>query len=703
MVSLYRDELGRLRLKSFLLAGCCLAVASTAHARSASQAMPRTMSVSDEFIVVAQSDTGNAPPEAVQQPVGSDGQPANAGNEPASANDLKAAIDAIKQRLAKQQQGRASTGTSELAAELKNARERIADLTDSLSRLRGERDSILAELKNLSDELAQRDKRIADLQNEMATANEETKNRIAALDSDLRKREAERDALRSEAAEAGKRLENALAEIDDLTATVKQAWADRDSVEQSLKEARDQATSEVATRDTALSDAQSKLAEIEAQLSAKLAEQDQQTAELARLRQALAESSTEADLRAKQVATLTEQLNQRTTDLEARSAELQGAESKLTELVARVQQVERESEGRLRERTQTLTNNLESANSRLEKLEAEMQGLREVATTSVAEVENLGQQLLESLNENEVMVTALSEVRASKQLLDEELQAARKDVSVYAADASALREELSRVQSGAAGEAAQAATARGDDVTAQRLQEAQAEIERLTEELISRESRLTELAAGGQNGESSNARIAALEDQLAATESDRDKLEAQLVSLRDNPPPSVEPAAAPADQAQEVPERIEAPAPEVVVATVEPIAEINSFLNDLHARDTGDGWLMTVPDGIVFAPGSDELAVEASPALSKIASLVEHFDQSDVRIVGHTDSFGDAAVNRDLSLRRANSVRDYLTRNYGIDPARIITEGMGEEVPIASNDTIAGRRANRRVEVYVRR
>ena len=73
---------------------------------------------------------------------------------------------------------------------------------------------------------------------------------------------------------------------------------------------------------------------------------------------------------------------------------------------------------------------------------------------------------------------------------------------------------------------------------------------------------------------------------------------------------------------------------------------------------------------------------------------------TDVRIVGHTDSTGSDAINNPLSMDRAASTRSYLTAR-GVDGRRIVIEGMGERYPIATNDTAEGRARNRRVEIFV--
>lgn len=80
--------------------------------------------------------------------------------------------------------------------------------------------------------------------------------------------------------------------------------------------------------------------------------------------------------------------------------------------------------------------------------------------------------------------------------------------------------------------------------------------------------------------------------------------------------------------------------------------------------------------------------------------LQEHPDTSAV-LEGHTDSYGPAAYNEKLSHRRAESIKNYLVEKYDIDPARLTTKGLGENNPIASNETRPGRQRNRRTMANV--
>lgn len=71
-----------------------------------------------------------------------------------------------------------------------------------------------------------------------------------------------------------------------------------------------------------------------------------------------------------------------------------------------------------------------------------------------------------------------------------------------------------------------------------------------------------------------------------------------------------------------------------------------------------------------------------------------------MRIVGHTDSSGNDAINNPLSVQRAASVRDYLVAR-GVVSNRIVIDGRGSREPVADNNSAAGRAQNRRVEAFM--
>lgn len=89
------------------------------------------------------------------------------------------------------------------------------------------------------------------------------------------------------------------------------------------------------------------------------------------------------------------------------------------------------------------------------------------------------------------------------------------------------------------------------------------------------------------------------------------------------------------------------------------------------------------------------------PSLDKLSNVLLKYNRTIVHVVGHTDSIGSEAYNMELSLRRANAVRGYLS-DSGVPYDRLRTEGRGETEPRESNQTEAGRQLNRRVEIYVK-
>jgi len=102
-----------------------------------------------------------------------------------------------------------------------------------------------------------------------------------------------------------------------------------------------------------------------------------------------------------------------------------------------------------------------------------------------------------------------------------------------------------------------------------------------------------------------------------------------------------------------------------------------------------------------FQTGSANILPDSFPMLTEIALLLKATPAiKKMMIEGHTDNRGDAAMNLDLSKRRAASVRTWLIQ-HGIVPDRLDSEGYGLTRPITTNDTAEGRAANRRVEFKI--
>ncbi len=112
--------------------------------------------------------------------------------------------------------------------------------------------------------------------------------------------------------------------------------------------------------------------------------------------------------------------------------------------------------------------------------------------------------------------------------------------------------------------------------------------------------------------------------------------------------------------------------------------------------------VMVFQEAALFGFDKAELTPAGQEALRKYReeARAEMSTASLVKITGHTDSTGAAEYNQQLSLRRAQAVRDYLVK-LGGNPSIMEVAGMGEANPIADNKTAAGRAQNRRVEVDV--
>ncbi len=112
----------------------------------------------------------------------------------------------------------------------------------------------------------------------------------------------------------------------------------------------------------------------------------------------------------------------------------------------------------------------------------------------------------------------------------------------------------------------------------------------------------------------------------------------------------------------------------------------------------GDELILNMPGNITFATDSSRLNPNFHEVLNSVVLVLKKFDKTLIEVAGHTDSTGSASYNKKLSWQRAQSVANYLV-DHGVDSQRIITVGHGEERPIASNKTAAGRQQNRRVEL----
>ncbi len=113
------------------------------------------------------------------------------------------------------------------------------------------------------------------------------------------------------------------------------------------------------------------------------------------------------------------------------------------------------------------------------------------------------------------------------------------------------------------------------------------------------------------------------------------------------------------------------------------------------------GMVITLSGGVLFASNKSTLLPSAQAKLTEVANaLTQQSPDATIVVEGHTDAQGSQTLNLDLSTRRAQTVRDYLT-SHGVAADRIRAEGLGFSRPLADNKTAEGRANNRRVEIVV--
>ena len=128
--------------------------------------------------------------------------------------------------------------------------------------------------------------------------------------------------------------------------------------------------------------------------------------------------------------------------------------------------------------------------------------------------------------------------------------------------------------------------------------------------------------------------------------------------------------------------------------------ELKREMEGARVERVGEGIKITFDSGILFNTNSAQLSSVAMQNIDELAKTLKKYGDTNVLIQGHTDATGTNEYNLNLSQRRANSVMNY-TAQQGVAGNRITTEGFGERMPVASNNTESGKQANRRVEIAI--
>jgi len=119
-----------------------------------------------------------------------------------------------------------------------------------------------------------------------------------------------------------------------------------------------------------------------------------------------------------------------------------------------------------------------------------------------------------------------------------------------------------------------------------------------------------------------------------------------------------------------------------------------------NARRIETGILVNLKSSLLFSSDSAVLRPAAVEQLAQLGDILARYPEDRIVIQGHTDSTGSAAHDEELSLRRAEAVRDVLA-SRGVNPRQMLVEGVGATRPIGDNSTPEGRAENRRVELHI--
>jgi outer membrane protein OmpA-like peptidoglycan-associated protein len=195
--------------------------------------------------------------------------------------------------------------------------------------------------------------------------------------------------------------------------------------------------------------------------------------------------------------------------------------------------------------------------------------------------------------------------------------------------------------------------------------------------------------------DAAKARAEATDAQNATAKAKSDMADSQAASAT-----ALSAAQADADQSRLAAQQAQLAAQQADTDKAAMRAKLSEQLNSiLQTRDSARGLIVSMSD-VLFDTGKFSLKPGAREKLAKVAGILLAYPGLNIEVGGYTDNVGGDAMNQTLSENRADSVRDYLVQQ-GVSTSSVSAKGFGNTLPVASNDSSAGRQQNRRVELLV--
>ena len=197
------------------------------------------------------------------------------------------------------------------------------------------------------------------------------------------------------------------------------------------------------------------------------------------------------------------------------------------------------------------------------------------------------------------------------------------------------------------------------------------------------------------DSDAAKARREASDAQAATAKAQSDMADSQAASAN-----AVSAAQADAEQSRLAAQQAQLSAQQAETDKAAMRAKLSEQLNSiLQTRDSARGLIVSMSD-VLFDTGKYSLKPGAREKLAKVAGILLAYPGLNIEVGGYTDNVGSDGMNQTLSENRAGSVRDYLVQQ-GVATNSVSARGFGNTLPVASNDSSAGRQQNRRVELLV--